>query len=102
MKNKGLMILGTLGVILLFIFAPLFVLLFRAKLDSSEKSIIVKVLNFEISLLILMIIANIIPFFGGLASFVLYVINIVYGIMAFKAASENKDLIALTIYEFVK
>lgn len=102
MKNKGLMILGTLGIILLGIFAPLIVWLCKDRLEGGEKSIIATVFNFEISVLIIYLIARFIPFIGGLICLALYIANIVYGVMSFIAAKENKPLTPLTIYEFVK
>lgn len=102
MKNKGLMILGTLGIILLGILAPLIVWLCKDRLDGGEKSVIATVFNFEISILIIGLISRFIPFFGGLVCTVLYIANIVYGVMAFIAAKENKPLTPLTIYEFIR
>ncbi len=102
MKNKGLMILGTLGAIIIGIFAPLIAWLCKDNLDGSEKPVIATMLNFEISLLIIGVILNFIPVLGRLLSFALVVTNIVYAIMAFVAAKDNKPLTPLSIYEFVK
>ena len=102
MKNKGLMILGTLGAIILGIFAPLIAWLCKDKLDGGERSVIATMLNFEISLLIVCIILSFVPVVGRLVCFVLSIVNIVYAIMAFMAAKDNKPLTPLTIYEFVK
>ena len=102
MKNKGLMILGTLGVIFLGILAPLIVWLCKDRLEGGEKSIIATVFNFEISILIIGVIAKFIPFAGSLVCTVLYIANIVYGIMAFIAAKDNKPLTPASIYEFIK
>ena len=102
MKNNGLMILGTLGVILLGIFAPLIAWLCKDKLEENEKKIIATVFNFEISILIIYLIARFLPFISGHIYSAFYIANIVYGIMAFIAAKENKPLTSLTIYEFIK
>ena len=102
MNNKGLMFLGTLGAILLGILAPLIVWLSKDRLSPNEKSIIAAVFNFEISILIIYLIARFILIIGGLICVVIYFTNIVYGIMAFIAAKEDKQLTPLTIYEFIK
>lgn len=102
MKNKGLMILGTLGIIILGIFAPLIVWLCKDRLEGDEKAIIATVFNFEISFLIIGIIANFIPVLGRLICLVLWIANIVYAIMAYTAAKEHKPLTPISIYEFIK
>lgn len=102
MKNKGLMIFGTLGAILLGFIPPLVAWLLKDKLAEDEKGIIATLLNFELSLLIVCIIVSFIPVLGQLLCIAANVLNIVYAVMAFLAAKDNKPLKPLTIYEFVK
>ena len=102
MKNSGLMTFGTLGAILLGFIAPLVAWLNKDKLSPEENAIITSLFNFEISLFIVCVVANFIPFVGQLLCLVLGVVNIVYAILAFVAAKDNKPFKALTIYEFIK
>ena len=102
MKNKGLMMLGTLGSIILGIVAPFIAWLCKDKLDNEEKTIINTMLNFEISLVIIGVVLNFIPVLGRLLSLVLVAANIVYAIMAYMAAKDNKALKPIAIYEFLK
>ena len=103
MKNTGLMIFGTLGAILLGFIPPLIVwCLSKEKLETGEKEVIKTILNFEISLLIVCLVASLIPFIGKLIVSVCSILNIVYAIMAYLAANDNKPLKPLTFYEFVK
>lgn len=102
MKNNGLMILGTLGVIIIGFIAPLIVWLSKDTLTPEERAVIASLFNFEISLLIVCVLINLIPFLGQLISLVLCVMNIVYGIQAFIAVKDHKPFHAITIYEFVK
>ncbi len=102
MNNKGLMILGTLGVIFLGILAPLIVWLCKDRLEGGERSIIATVFNFEISLIIIVMIARVIPAVGDAICMILYIVNIIYGVMAFIAFNEKKTLTPASIYEFIK
>ena len=102
MKNDGLMMFGTLGVIILGFIAPLIVWLNKDNLSPDEKSITAALFNFEISLFIVCIVVNLIPFIGQLIGLILYVVNIVYGIKAFISVREHKPFNAPTIYAFIK
>lgn len=102
MKNDGLMMFGTLGVIILGFIAPLIVWLSKENLTPDERSIMAALFNFEISLLIVCVVINLIPLLGQLIFLILYVVNIIYALKAFAAVREHKPFAAPTVYEFVK
>ncbi len=103
MKNPGLVLFGTLGAILIGVFAPLIVYFVdKGDLEPHERAAVTALLNFEISLFIVCIIINFIPLIGKLLTLALCVLSIVYSVLAFIAAKENKPFKAPTVYPFLK
>lgn len=103
MKNEGLVILGTLGCIILGILASIIAYFVgKDKFTPQERDVVATLFNFNISLFIICILINFIPIIGQLLTLVIFVISIVYAILAYIAAKENKPFKAFTIYQFVK
>ena len=102
MNNKNLMIIGTLGAIIIGLFAPLIAYLNKEKLQNPERLIITAFLNFELSLVIIAVVLNFIPLFGQIICALIYVINIIYSVMAYNAAKMGNKFNPPYFYEFVK
>ncbi len=102
MNNKGLMILGTLGAILLGFIAPLIAYACKDNLQQQDRAIIASFLNFELSLLIICLVLNFVPAIGHLLSLAFWVVNIIYSLQAYTAAKTGSNFNAPSFYEFVK
>lgn len=101
--GKGMLALGTLGVILLGVFAPLITWATKKdELQGKEKDIIRKMLNFEITLLIVCVLINFIPLIGLIICMILGVVNIVIAIIGYGALSNDKEFNPPMTYHFIK
>lgn len=92
MNEKGFVILGTLGTILLGVFASLIAWLVGSdKLQENGKEIVRQMFNWEVSILIISLIVCWIPVIGAILCMVMNVANLVFAIKAFLAYQNNKE-----------
>lgn len=103
MNEKTAVLIGTLGTIILGVFASL-IAWFAGKdaLQGRDREIVRQMFNLELTLMIVGIIASFIPFLGILICLVLVIIAIVYAIMAYVASNNDKEFKISIAWDFVK
>ncbi len=99
MDNRNILVLTTLSCLFLGFIVPLIVwILMKDKFEGGEKSFLVNLLNFELTLLIGFVILaaiNVVPILGQLVcaigSFVLWLIGLIVAIVATVKLTKNEE-----------
>ena len=101
MDEKVSVLFGTLGTIVLGVFATLIAWYAgNAFLQGNNREIVRQMLNFEISLFIVGLL-SIIPFVGFIVAPVVLIMNLIFAIKGFVAFQKNAEFKAPG-YEFIK
>ena len=104
MDEKTLVIIGTIAAIFLGVIASLIAWFCggRDLQQGSSREVIRMMFNFEICYLILVVVLSLIPFIGWLLLVALWVVNIIFAIKAYNAATKNEEGFKIPGYEFIK
>lgn len=102
MNEKTLTIIGTLGTIILGVFASLIAWFAGGKeLQGNSKEVIRQMFNFELTIFVAGIVLGLIPVVGQILALVIFVANLVFAIQSFVAANKGAEFKAPG-FEFIK
>jgi len=102
MNERTTVIVGTLGTIILCVFASIIAWFAGGnKLQGAAREIIRKMFNVELNLFVVAVVAGFIPVVGKLLALVIFVINLFVAIMAFQAYNKETEF-SVPCYEIIK
>ncbi len=110
MENRNILVLTTLSCLFLGFIVPLIIwIAMKDKFEEKEKSFLVNLLNFELTLLIgfvVLIAVNVVPILGqivyGIGSLVLWLVGLIVAIMATIKLTKDEEFKFPMALELIK